>query len=118
MVKAQSDGEFSDTMDLSEMTWLVRDFGEAVSSCKITESSFIIGGWNGKLAQYSHDGDLLWEMDIEQASCPHCDSFHQPHYIALSLAVIFSEEHETTSSTMTVDYVRLIDNGFAMVELI
>ena len=64
------------------------------------------------------DGDLLWEMDIEQASCPHCDSFHQPHYIAFSLAVIFSEEHETTSSTMTVDYVRLIDNGFAMVELI
>ena len=53
MVKAQSDGEFSDTMDLSEMTWLVRDFGEAVSSCKITDSSFIIGGWNGKLAQYS-----------------------------------------------------------------
>ena len=65
MVKAQSDGEFSDTMDLSEMTWLVRDFGEAVSSCKITDSSFIIGGWNGKLAQYSHDGDLLWETRWE-----------------------------------------------------
>ena len=65
MVKAQSDGEFSDTMDLSEMTWLIRDFGEAVSSCKITDSSFIIGGWNGKLAQYSHDGDLLWETKWE-----------------------------------------------------
>lgn len=65
MVKAQSNGEFSDTMDLSEMTWLVRDFGEAVSSCKITESSFIIGGWNGKLAQYSHDGDLIWETKWE-----------------------------------------------------
>lgn len=48
-------------MDLSKMTWLVRDFEESISICKITHDSFLIGGWDGKLIRYLHDGTEVWQ---------------------------------------------------------
>ena len=60
-MKAQINAKTSSDMDLSKMTWLVRDFEQSISTCKITNDSFLIGGWDGKLVRYSHDGRIEWQ---------------------------------------------------------
>jgi beta-glucanase (GH16 family) len=66
------------------------------------------------------DGQLVWEMDISDGSCRNCQDFHHPHFILLSLAVVSvaSSTENPIASEMTVDYVRLFDNGFSIAAVI
>jgi beta-glucanase (GH16 family) len=71
-----------------------------------------------RLATYV-DKQLVWEMDISDTGCIHCKAFHRPHFILLSLAVIFSNQTLETKllSEMSIDYLRIYDNGFSIVSI-
>lgn len=62
------------------------------------------------------DNELVWEMDITEGSCRDCKDFHRPHYLMLAIAVLDSPSWSLSSSStldLSVDYIRLLDNGFA-----
>lgn len=74
-----------------------------------------------RMATYIDD-ELVWEMDITEGSCKDCQDFHRPHYVLLAISVLDSPlwVSSSTSATMdlSVDYVRLFDNGFAKVSIL
>ena len=84
--------------------------------------------WTPKSITTYRDGVIVWEMDISKgSSCPYCDeSFHQPHYVGLSLTVLFITNNDDNNddyspygnSTMIVDYVRLFNNGFSIADVL
>mmetsp|Transcript_3262 Transcript_3262/g.7614 ORF Transcript_3262/g.7614 Transcript_3262/m.7614 type:complete len:404 (+) Transcript_3262:296-1507(+) len=68
------------------------------------------------------DEELVWEMDITDGSCGDCQDFHRPHYLllAINIAVLDSPSWSLSSSStldLSVDYIRLLDNGFAKVSI-
>jgi beta-glucanase (GH16 family) len=66
------------------------------------------------------DGQQIWTLDIRPDHCSDCSEFHQPHFLILNLAVggrytgLLTEGDITAAlpAEMSVDYVRIIDNGF------
>ncbi len=66
------------------------------------------------------DGEEIWTMDISSGSCTDCEEFHRPHFMILNLAVggtftgLFNASDITAPipAEMSIDYVRLYDNGF------
>ncbi|CAJ1939442.1 unnamed protein product [Cylindrotheca closterium] len=70
-----------------------------------------------RMATYIDD-ELVFEMDITDGSCGDCQDFHRPHYLLLAITVLDSPSWALSSSStldLTVDYIHLLDNGFAKV---
>ncbi|MEJ2401227.1 MAG: glycoside hydrolase family 16 protein [Xanthomonadales bacterium] len=76
--------------------------------------------WTPDFVRTFVDGNLVWEMAIDDASCTDCSEFHAPHFIIMNLAVggnytgILSESGITAPlpAELRVDYVRVYDNGY------
>ncbi|MEM9301319.1 MAG: glycoside hydrolase family 16 protein [Pseudomonadota bacterium] len=80
--------------------------------------------WTPTLVTTYLNGEQIWAIDISPENCADCEEFHRPHFALLNMAVggsytgrlIEGAVTADTPATMFVDYVRIYDNGFTVVE--